>query len=222
MANSSRPSVPKLAWPSLRRRLICLHNDLFDIQKKVERRFWRDYVHGDQRWVRADDLTNIEKLVIVLEDRRFSQHHGVDRWSVLREIIRAITFRRHGGASTIDMQFVRTVTGYRSLTFRRKLYEILLALIINFRYDKRTILRSYLACAFLGSHLIGITRASYGIYGKAVEELSIEEAAFISAMLVYPRPRSEPLTWKAKVTRRAKYGIGVYLANKERFDKLPI
>jgi membrane peptidoglycan carboxypeptidase len=157
----------------------------------------------------------------VLEDRRFLDHRGVDLRSGLREIIRAMTFRRHGGASTIDMQFVRTATGFRHKTFRRKIYEILLAVIIQFRYNKITILRSYLACAFFGSHLIGANKISHMLYGRNAEELSIDEAAMIAAMLVYPRPSSPTSQWQIKVQSRANYGKRIYIANKQHFDKLP-
>ncbi len=52
-------------------------------------------------------------MTIAIEDRRFFYHPGVDVLSILRETIKALKGRKHGGASTIDMQFVRTVTGYQ-------------------------------------------------------------------------------------------------------------
>ena len=70
-------------------------------------------------------------MTIVLEDRRFFKHYGVDLHSVLREVSKALTLRRHGGFSTIDMQFVRTITGFRQHTIRRKVYEIVLALALS-------------------------------------------------------------------------------------------
>jgi membrane peptidoglycan carboxypeptidase len=161
-------------------------------------------------------------MTLILEDRRFFDHRGIDTKSAIREISRAITFRRHGGASTIDMQFVRTATGYRQKTIRRKLYEIFLVFIIQFRYSKVVILRSYLACAFFGSHLFGANRASQTLYGRDADNLTIDEAAELAAMLVYPRPRSPTPAWELKVKRRARYGIRIYVANKERFDKLPV
>jgi monofunctional biosynthetic peptidoglycan transglycosylase len=132
-----------------------------------------------------------------------------------------MTFRRHGGASTIDMQFVRTATGYRQKTLRRKIYEIILAVVIQFRYNKIVILRSYLACAFFGSHLKGAHKAAKKMYGVDANELSVDEAAIVAAMLVYPRPLSPTPQWQTKVQRRADYGKRIYIANKQRFDQLP-
>src|SRR5215831_15765576 len=89
---------------SLRRILIQIHMDLF----KVERRIRYD------RW--PEPLSDFEILVLILEDRRFFKHYGIDVKSLIREIVRALTLHRFGGASTIDMQFVRTATNYRYST----------------------------------------------------------------------------------------------------------
>jgi len=202
---------PKLKIWRPREELIKIHLDLFAIDSKILS-ILAYYPPA---------MTNLEKLTLVLEDRRYLFHYGIDLKSVLRETIRAITFRSHGGASTIDMQFVRTCTGYRERTFRRKLYEMLLAVIIQFRYSKIEILRSYLRCAYFGSHLRGANATAQVVFGKNAEDLSVDEAAVVAAMLVYPRPRKPTEEWTLRVGRRADYGKRIYIANKERFDQLP-
>lgn len=189
--------------------LIKIHMDLFEVEKRVVRE-WQ-----------VLPLSHFEKLVLVLEDHRFFGHRGVDWISCLRELIRAVSVQKYGGASTIDMQFVRTATGYKQHTLRRKLYEMLLAWLIQFRYDKYTILRSYLNCAFFGSHLIGATRPSYFLFGRSPDELAPEEASLLAAMLVYPRPLQPAAAWETKLRRRANYAIRRYGRLKQRFDKLP-
>lgn len=202
---------PKLKIISIRKSLIKLHTDLFKIEQ---------YVDAYMAYY-PSEITNLEKLVLILEDRRFFDHRGIDLKSTLREVIRAVTFRRHGGASTIDMQFVRTVTGYKTKTIRRKLYEMLLATIIQFRYSKVVILRSYLSCAFFGSHITGTNSAATKIYQKNDTELSVDEASFIAAMLVYPRPVLPTELWQSRVQRRADYGKRIYIASKDRLKKKP-
>jgi len=155
-------------------------------------------------------------MVIALEDRRYFRHAGVDLASVVRELVKAISFRRHGGASTIDMQFVRTATGYKKRTFGRKAYEVLLALLIQYRYSKIVILRSYLNCAFFGSRLIGADRAARSVFGVRADDLNVEQAAFIAAMLVYPRPLAPPANWQLRVRKRADYGMAIHIAHKQR------
>ena len=161
-------------------------------------------------------LTALELMTIAIEDRRFFRHPGVDVISILRETIKVLTGRKHGGASTIDMQFVRTVTGYRALTMKRKLYEAFLALVIQSRHKKIEILRSYLACAFFGSGLIGADAAAQRVFNKRADQLSMEEASFISAMLAYPRPLHGLPRWEQRARRRAAYAVAVFELRKGR------
>jgi len=156
------------------------------------------------------DLSTLEIMTVLLEDRRYFSHRGVDWLSVLREISKLIRFRRPGGASTIEMQFVRTVTGYRGRTLWRKIYETLLAIALQRQCEKRCVLRAYLAVAYFGTKLTGADVATHQLYDKPVDQLTLEEAAFIGAMLCYPRPRGAPPKWKEKVGRRAAYGLVLY------------
>src|SRR5665213_972627 len=115
---------PKLVSNWLHEALLRIHEDLLTIHASVDQ--WAGLY--------PDTLTSLEKMVLVLEDRRFMTHAGIDLPSVARELSKAILFRRHGGASTIDMQFVRTITGYRDRKIARKLYEMLLTVLIQYRY----------------------------------------------------------------------------------------
>jgi membrane peptidoglycan carboxypeptidase len=202
---------PKLAL-GIRPMLVRVHRDLLTIHARAAT--WSAYY--------PTELTNLEKMVIVLEDRRFMRHSGIDWTSIARETSRALTFQRHGGASTIDMQFVRTATGYKDRTLTRKLYELLLSRIIQFRYSKIVILRSYLRCAFFGSHLTGADRVARELYGAwSASDLDLDQAAEVAAMLVYPRPLNPTEGWSRNVRRRAGYGKRVYVRNKQSFDKVP-
>lgn len=158
-------------------------------------------------------------MILALEDRRYFSHRGVDIISVIREISRAITFRKHGGASTIEMQFIRTCLNYRERTLSRKLYEMLLASIIQFRHSKMSILRSYQENMFLGSNLTGVNKASYAIFGKYAYSLDWNEAALIAAMMVYPKPITPTQKWQDNVSRRLTYGLRLVPRLKDRLDK---
>ncbi len=196
--------LPNWAKPSTW--LAKLRSDLSQIQENV-----RPLPH-----LAANALTALELMTIALEDRRFFYHRGIDLRSIFRETIKAVTGRKHGGASTIDMQFVRTVTGFRELTMKRKIYELFLALVIQSRHKKLEILRSYLACAFFGSGLIGADAAAQRIFNKNADRLSIEEASFISALLAYPRPRHGLPRWEQRARRRAAYAVAVFASHKHR------
>lgn len=201
--------VSPIRLPSFRRLLVRIHTDLQRIGSHVRFSF------GDTK------LSKFEMMVLISEDRRFFRHYGFDLISIIREVVRFLTFRRHGGASTIDMQFVRTVTGYRERKLSRKLYEILLAWLIQFRFSKVEILRAYLSCAFFGSRLIGAEAAARKMFQKDSAMLDENDAAKLAAMLVYPRPLSPSVLWQAKIERRANYIVRIYPRMKKRFEKLP-
>ena len=195
--------------PSFRRGLIRVHKDLFTIHDHMP------------YYVSEEPLTEIEIMVLILEDRRFFRHNGFDAIACIREAAKFLTRFRSGGASTIDMQFVRTATGYRERTLRRKLYEILLSILIQFRYAKIEILRAYLSCAFFGSGLYGMSNASFAAFGKHPDSLNRREAAELAAFLVYPKPLTITPEWLSKVRRRSNYAQQFYARYKKKFEKLP-
>jgi membrane peptidoglycan carboxypeptidase len=184
-------------FPFPKRFLLRVHHDLAKVKASYDVYF-------------GTSLADIKIIIILLEDKRFLRHWGVDIKSVFRELFRLLTFRRHGGASTIDMQFVRTMTGYKERTLKRKIYEMLLAYLLQFRMGKLDILRSYLAVVYLGSGISGISRVARIVFNKEIWFLNEEEAAFIAAMMVYPRSLNPPSDWRRKVERRAAYGLRLF------------
>lgn len=184
----------QLRIPSTKRFLYQAYLDLKTVEANI---FGYDW---------PSELNIFEKAVIVLEDRRYLRHHGIDIRSVLRELIKHASFRKHGGASTIEMQFVRTCTGFREYKLRRKLYEMALAWVLLHRANKLIILRSYLNVAYFGSGLSGSFAASQLMYNRSPDDLEERQACELAAMLVYPRPLSPTPRWKANVERRATYG----------------
>ena len=203
MAGRIRP----LNVPSLRRCLLEIHRDLFVIDRHA------------LPYVPEEPLSHLEKMVLILEDRRYFCHPGFDPIACIRELVRVLTLRPYGGASTVAMQFVRTATDYKEKTIKRKLYEMFLSILVQFRYSKLDILRSYLQCAFFGSGLRGADRASKNRFGKTQHELTLQEAAFIAAMLVYPKPLIPTPLWLTKVSRRADYAVRLHPLFEQSLDK---
>ena len=165
-------------------------------------------------------LTTLEVMTLTLEDRRFLRHAGIDLRSVARELVRMIRGERHGGASTIEMQFARTCTGYRERTLVRKLYETILSAIIARRHAKLSVLRAYLRCAYFGSGLYGAEAASQKVFQITADDLDIEQAAVIAAMLACPRPLEGSERWARKVKRRADYGVAVHASGRVQLPGL--
>ncbi|PSU72900.1 hypothetical protein C9J22_02840 [Photobacterium phosphoreum] len=60
------------------------------------------------------------------------------------------------GASTIEQQLVRTITGCYDITLKRKLSEQLLAISISREFDKNQIISAYIQTAYLGNNIKGV------------------------------------------------------------------
>ncbi len=197
---------PLYRLPSLRRPLLSIHCDLLKIHASVD----PCAAYSSSR------LTEFERYVLVLEDRRFFYHGGVDWLALLRETLKPLVLRRPRGASTIDMQFVRTATARYERTIARKLREVLLAHLIQFRYSKIVILRSYLSIAYFGTGLKGAQDATK----SRVDDITGMDAALLASQLVFPKPRRPNDLWHKRLLRRANYINSIYIRYKKRFDKL--
>lgn len=180
---------------SIRSILISMNKDLFLIQYKMD--------------TSQPDFDEIHYLIMALEDRRFMSHRGVDYKSIIREFFKKIRGKKHGGASTIDMQMVRTITNYKEITLKRKTYEIILAFSVNFKYSKKQIINCYLQNAYFGYDLIGLESACHKVYGKKSSDLNLHEKARIAAMLLRPRPKKPSEKWELAVKSRAAYAQSV-------------
>jgi membrane peptidoglycan carboxypeptidase len=200
------PDTPR-SIPSLKLFLFRAFSELQGIENQVFGYNW------------PNELSEIEKAVVILEDRRFFRHSGVDWRSIVREFYMLLTFRKHGGASTIEMQFVRTCTGYKEITFRRKLFEIYMAWALSHRVGKLEVLRSYMKIAFFGSHITGVDQASLKVFGMYPDYLNTEQATVIASMLVYPRPLEETEKWILNIRRRSAYGQRLLTTNRDRYWK---
>lgn len=201
--------MPTLKLPSLKRYLIWLVQNI-------------EMVKNRRVWSFDDRLSDLEIMTVLLEDRRYFLHFGIDPKSLVRAAIGLFTGRKSGGGSTIEMQLVRTITGLREPSFRRKINELAMGAILSFHMSKGGILRTYMDVAYYGTGLTGISAASRKTFGKRPDQLGFDEAALLAAMLVYPMPKVPNSTWYSKVNTRADYGKRLYTRHKERFKNLRV
>ncbi|OYQ77521.1 hypothetical protein B9T11_10215 [Wohlfahrtiimonas chitiniclastica] len=194
----------------LRGVLIDMNRDLFLIDKKIKAYAYHSWLLYDL--FNDQNLDDLHIFIMALEDRRFLKHCGVDFKAFIREILKFKN--RRGGASTIDMQLVRTITNFKDRTIFRKLYESILAIIINFKYTKREIIDCYISNAFFGSQINGLNQLLKVLNCK-YSELSIEDKSNIAAMLQLPKPLSRESNkqklelWNEKLSTRSLYAQAV-------------
>ncbi len=126
--------------------------------------------------------------LVCAEDRRFFAHAGVDLIAIMRVFSIVLAKRKLMGASTIEQQLVRTLTGRREKRLGRKIREILLATRVCRVIPKHDIPGMYLSVAYFGWSMNGIIQACRRLDVR-ISSASLRQAASIVARLKYPEPR---------------------------------
>ena len=124
---------------------------------------------------------------ISAEDKRFLQHNGIDLIGLSRAFISNLKsgYLKEGG-STITQQVARLIFLNNDISFQRKIKELLISLILDFRYSKDQIFKLYLNNIYLGSGAYGINEASQVYFGKLINELTLSEIALITGLAPAP------------------------------------
>ncbi len=127
---------------------------------------------------------------VVMEDRDFWNHWGIDLPAIIRAMITNIM---HGrivqGASTITQQLARNMFLNFKKTLSRKIREAILAVKIEQSFSKQEIIEKYLNQIYFGHGVYGVQAAAKFYFDKNVWDLNISEIALLAAI-----PRS-PMTY---------------------------
>ena len=145
------------------------------------------------RWpVSIDDLPeHLIWSVLAAEDTNFLQHAGVSVLGIARAAwANLIAGEVKQGGSTLTQQLVKNIYLTHERTAKRKLREALLALLIDWRYEKREILEAYLNEIYWGkvgsANLMGVGAAARAYYAKDPSQLTLPEAAMLAGMIQSP------------------------------------
>ena len=158
--------------------------------------------HSEDRiLLKLDDVPDIFiKMLILIEDRRYFNHWGVDP----RSIARALTVNLSSGetvqgGSTLTQQLVKNLFLSHEKKLSRKINEAFMSLLLEFHYDKKVILETYLNEIYLGQDrhraIHGFGLASEFYFGKKLKNLAIDEMAMLIGMVKgasYYNPRRSP------------------------------
>lgn len=138
---------------------------------------------------------HLADAVRAAEDSRFYDHIGLDWRGIGRALLanlRSGSIRQ--GGSTITQQLAKNYFLTPERTIGRKVKEMVLALVIEWRYDKPTILEMYLNEIYLGQNqsvsINGIGEASRFYFGKPARDLTVAEAATLAGLIKSPNTYS--------------------------------
>lgn len=142
--------------------------------------------------------------LVTAEDHRSSSHYGVDQIGMIRAVIKIPFSSKIEGASTIEQQFVRVVTGNYAYTIIRKFKEQLLAVYLAKKINKKDIAKAYLAIAYYGYKCEGVS-GIFNIVGDDLEHASENQIISVVARLKYPKPSNDFDRWEIRVNKRINY-----------------
>ena len=136
----------------------------------------------------------LQHAVVAIEDERFYEHNGIDVRGILRAGVKALTSGDFSeGASTITQQLLKNnvFTNWTSEStqlerFTRKFQEQYLAIQVEKKTDKDTILENYLNTINLGAGAYGVQAAARQYFDKDVWELNLSECATLAGITQNP------------------------------------
>ena len=127
------------------------------------------------------------KAFISAEDKTFYEHGGLDYAGIAMAVVRDIQIKmgkraQKIGASTITQQVAKNFLLSSEQTYSRKIKEAILAKRIEYAFSKDQILELYLNEIFFGLNSYGVAAASLNYFGKPLDQLNLEESAYLAAL----------------------------------------
>ena len=130
---------------------------------------------------------NLKHAVIVSEDSRFYQHGGIDFEGIMRAILVDLKLQaKSQGGSTITQQLIRSVYLTNQKSISRKIREVVLSIELEKKYSKDQIFDWYLNQIPFGSNCYGAEAASQTYFNKPASDLSLAQAATLTALIPAP------------------------------------
>jgi len=147
-------------------------------------------IYGEEKReiVSFDKISDyIKKAVVASEDYRFYKHGGIDFMGILRAAwVDLTSVSKSQGGSTITQQLIRSVYLTSQKSIARKVKEIVLSIQLESKYSKDQILDWYLNQIPFGENAYGVEAASQTYFNKPASDISLAQAAVLTAMIPAP------------------------------------
>jgi penicillin-binding protein 1A len=159
--------------------------------------------------------------LVATEDARFFEHSGIDYRSIFRVLIKTIILqdRSAGGGSTISQQLVKNLFprdhSSRLGLLIIKIKEAIIAQKLEELYSKEDLLALYLNTVSFPDNTFGIEAASQTFFNKAVNKLSLDEAAILIGSLKATYTYNPRIFPENSLARR-----NVVLSQMHKYDKI--
>lgn len=152
-----------------------------------------DTGNGENRefWPLKNMPELLQKTLLLVEDRNFYEHFGVNPFAILRAFYTNLKAGRTvQGGSTLTQQLAKNMYLSREQSLIRKVNEALMAIILDARYSKEQLLEAYLNEVFMGQDgdaaIHGFPLAAQFYFGQPVDELSPAQIATLVGVIKGP------------------------------------
>ncbi|HYY46727.1 MAG TPA: transglycosylase domain-containing protein [Candidatus Angelobacter sp.] len=139
--------------------------------------------HGGSRVSLNNIPDHLSEALIAIEDERFYQHRGMDTQGLIRAVLTDLYHHRAlEGGSTLTQQLVKVLYMDGDDDGWRKPEDLLLALKVEARFDKHTILENYFNAVYYGHGAYGIGRASATYFHEPPAALDLARASMLAGL----------------------------------------
>lgn len=146
----------------------------------------KDYSINHQ-WVDLDQIAkNMQKAVVRSEDAKFYSHNGFDFEAIKKAQEYNKKHKKKKGASTISQQTAKNVFLFPARNYIRKGLEAYFTVLIEFMWTKNRIMEVYLNSIEFGPGVYGVEAAAKKYFKKKASQLTMSEAALMTAVLPNP------------------------------------
>jgi membrane peptidoglycan carboxypeptidase len=128
----------------------------------------------------------VQKTFVAAENKTFFKDSGVDLRGTARGVLNTLTGKGAQGGSTITQQYVKNYYLTQEQTLTRKLKELVISLKLDREKSKDYILAGYINTSYYGRGAYGIQAAAQAYYRVDARELSVEQGAYLAALLQAP------------------------------------
>jgi membrane peptidoglycan carboxypeptidase len=131
------------------------------------------------------------EFLVLIEDKRFPYHIGVDSVAILRALRHNLnSSKTRQGGSTIPQQVYAIRIYAAGMKYRRnalgKIRQAIFGVFISCSLSKQQILGEYLAGVYWGKSYTGLDAAAKGYFNKLPRDLDVAESFFLAERLACP------------------------------------
>ena len=151
-----------------------------------------------KKWVDMKEISpHLVNCAVAAEDNYFLGHRGFDFGAINKAVKEREAGKRKRGASGISQQTAKNVFLWQKQSWVRKGFECYFTVLIELFWSKERIMEVYLNVIEMGDGIYGCEAASQVYFRKSAKNITLHQAALLTACYPSPRKRnpSKPTTY---------------------------